>query len=188
MVLLLDAGRSSLLATSPSSSSGPSFASKRATFPPKNRVWGFEANPLGRFIGRSLPRPKTTTGYRRDSYKIASGRPQWLSRDPLPNAEQIEGMNLYEYVSDRPLVALDPLGLGSRGFTPTKCPCGQHLEWYYDWDAALDNAYNANGGRAGLFTPLLYRVPYLGAFLGGYQFFIAFGSAGSGIKQHCVPN
>ena len=111
--MLLDAGRSSLLAASSASSKRPGFASTQATFPPKNRVWGFEANPSGRSIARSLPRPKTTTGYRRDSYKIASGRPQWLSRDRLKNAERKQGWDLYWYVQNNPILKSDTFGLNS---------------------------------------------------------------------------
>jgi RHS repeat-associated protein len=36
---------------------------------------------------------------------------RWLSRDPLRNAEQAEGPNLYAYVRNNPINAVDPLGL-----------------------------------------------------------------------------
>jgi RHS repeat-associated protein len=36
---------------------------------------------------------------------------RWLSRDPLPNAEIEEGPNLYAYVANNPINAIDPLGL-----------------------------------------------------------------------------
>ena len=36
---------------------------------------------------------------------------RWLSRDPLPKAEMDEGPNLYAYVGDNPVNAVDPLGL-----------------------------------------------------------------------------
>jgi len=36
---------------------------------------------------------------------------RWLSRDPLRNAEQREGPNLYAYVSNNPVNNIDPLGL-----------------------------------------------------------------------------
>jgi RHS repeat-associated protein len=36
---------------------------------------------------------------------------RWLSRDPLRNAEQLEGPNLYAYVGNNPINATDPLGL-----------------------------------------------------------------------------
>jgi RHS repeat-associated protein len=36
---------------------------------------------------------------------------RWLSRDPLPNAEMIEGPNLYAYVGNEPISHRDPQGL-----------------------------------------------------------------------------
>jgi RHS repeat-associated protein len=36
---------------------------------------------------------------------------RWLSRDPLKDAEEREGPNLYAYVGDNPVNAVDPLGL-----------------------------------------------------------------------------
>jgi RHS repeat-associated protein len=43
------------------------------------------------------------------AYDAGLGR--WLSRDPLSNAEVAEGPNLYSYVADNPVNAVDPLGL-----------------------------------------------------------------------------
>lgn len=43
------------------------------------------------------------------AYDPALGR--WLSRDPLPLAEEEEGPNLYAYVQNDPVNRLDPLGL-----------------------------------------------------------------------------
>jgi RHS repeat-associated protein len=40
---------------------------------------------------------------------------EWLSRDPLPGAEQSQGPNLYEYVDNSPIDLTDPLGLGAGG-------------------------------------------------------------------------
>jgi hypothetical protein len=40
---------------------------------------------------------------------------RWQSRDPLPNAERKQGLNLYEYVQNRPLFLTDPLGLWTIG-------------------------------------------------------------------------
>ena len=45
------------------------------------------------------------------AYDAALGR--WLSRDPLGNAEAVEGPNLYAYVANDPVNLIDPLGLAS---------------------------------------------------------------------------
>jgi RHS repeat-associated protein len=47
------------------------------------------------------------THYR--AYDAELGR--WLSRDPLPDSETEQGPNLYTYVADNPVNAVDPLGL-----------------------------------------------------------------------------
>lgn len=47
------------------------------------------------------------TAYR--AYDPALGR--WLNRDPLENAEISQGPNLYAYVGNNPVNAVDPLGL-----------------------------------------------------------------------------
>jgi uncharacterized protein RhaS with RHS repeats len=70
--------------------------------------------------------------------RYTSGRAEWLSRDPLPDAEQTQGPNLYEYVQNDPIDNSDPMGLGSNGASTVRnlaanpvtyslCPCGQHL-------------------------------------------------------------
>jgi RHS repeat-associated protein len=51
------------------------------------------------------------------AYSADLGR--WLSRDPLQNAEQEEGPNLYAYCADNPLTHVDPLGLEAK---PPKAP------------------------------------------------------------------
>jgi RHS repeat-associated protein len=51
--------------------------------------------------------PLNLTWYR--AYDPELGR--WLSRDPLNNAEESEGPNLYAYVGNNPINYRDPLGL-----------------------------------------------------------------------------
>jgi RHS repeat-associated protein len=43
------------------------------------------------------------------AYDPTSAR--WLSRDPLKNAERSQGLNLYEYVKNNPIIWIDSLGL-----------------------------------------------------------------------------
>jgi RHS repeat-associated protein len=57
------------------------------------------------------------------AYDPTSAR--WLSRDPLPDAERLQGPNLYEYVMNDPLRFNDPLGL-------------------YDWGAFWQGASDFN--------------------------------------------
>ena len=40
---------------------------------------------------------------------------RWLSRDPLKNAELTQGTNLYAYLNNGSLDAVDPLGMGDTG-------------------------------------------------------------------------
>jgi RHS repeat-associated protein len=40
---------------------------------------------------------------------------RWLSRDPLKNAERLQGPNLYDYVLNNPIDLMDPLGTTSAG-------------------------------------------------------------------------
>lgn len=81
------------------------------TCTPKNRVWSFENTPSGRpVVGPQLTQ-ETATGSVQYTYQIASGRAEWLSRDPLPDAEMSQGPNLYDYTGNNPIDRIDPLGL-----------------------------------------------------------------------------
>lgn len=46
------------------------------------------------------------------TYKTASGRPEWLSQDPIGESG---GVNLYGYVANNPIDLVDPYGLLSTG-------------------------------------------------------------------------
>jgi RHS repeat-associated protein len=83
-------------------------ASASLTSRPKTRVGAFCRRPLGRTRNAQRLRRGTTPSYTRLSYETASGRPQWLSRDPIAEAG---GLNLYAYVGNNPINAIDPLGL-----------------------------------------------------------------------------
>ena len=56
------------------------------------------------------------------AYDAELGR--WLSRDPLDQAEEEEGPNLYVYVANNPVNSTDPLGLRAR----TECCQDERLE------------------------------------------------------------
>jgi RHS repeat-associated protein len=83
---------------------------KLATSTPKNRVWGFEKTPSGRLNIEAGSSWENATGSVQYTYRNASGRAEWLSRDPLPDAERRLGPNLYEYVYNDPINGIDPAG------------------------------------------------------------------------------
>ena len=91
----------------------PSLAASRRRRPPqrttpKNSRLGFFGNPSGRTLGQRYAPHRTAPGYRACGYKTVSGRPEWLSRDPIG---ENGGLNLYGYVGNNPVNLLDPLGL-----------------------------------------------------------------------------
>jgi RHS repeat-associated protein len=81
---------------------------KLATSTPKNRVWGFENIPSGRPCVEFDLTWETAIGSVQYTYRNASGRAEWLSRDPLG---ENGGLNLYGYVLNNPIWAIDPFGL-----------------------------------------------------------------------------
>jgi RHS repeat-associated protein len=93
-------------------------ALSRTTSTPKNRVWGFANTPSGRPVVELPLTQENATGSVRYTYQIASGRAEWLSRDPYVDAqgndaELTQGANLYWYVQNNAVNAVDPSGLAS---------------------------------------------------------------------------
>ena len=89
----------------------------------KNRVWDFFDEPTK---PRPANRPRTQQPRRKNrpcSYKTASGRPYWPSRDPI---EERGGVNLYGFVVNNGINTYDILGLA------TCCPVGQGPPQQYD--------------------------------------------------------
>jgi len=83
-------------------------ASETATSTSKNRVRGFEITPSGRPVVEPQISWETATGSVQYTYQIASGRAEWLSRDPIGEKS---GINLYQYTRNNPLNMVDFLGL-----------------------------------------------------------------------------
>jgi RHS repeat-associated protein len=110
---------------------------RRAGRPPpqKNRVWSFENTPSDRPNIEAGSSWENATGSVQYTYQIASGRAEWLSRDPIGESG---GMDLYEYVGDNSITRSDLLGLawtekpGSIKLTSLWTSTGVR----YDWEIA----------------------------------------------------
>lgn len=59
------------------------------------------------------------------AYNPSIGR--WLSRDPLEDAEEVQGTNLYSYVANQPLARVDPDGRKWIGWGPLGAPSFQSV-------------------------------------------------------------
>jgi hypothetical protein len=104
-VVALEEYRSSSLAAGQRRRKG---AGASLTSTPKNRVWGFEITPSGRPCADLDLSWETATGSVQYTYEIASGRAEFLTRDPLGFKA---GPNMYTYVRQNPWTNFDPEGL-----------------------------------------------------------------------------
>jgi RHS repeat-associated protein len=140
----------------------PSLAASERRRPPqtatqKNSRRVFFSNPSGRTLDRRHLPLRTAPGYRACGYKTASGRPKWLSRDPLG---EYAGIDIYGYVLNDPVNGIDPFGLcvyygGSRKGTghfwaAVDLPDGSVLRYDY-------SALSYNGGFFSSFGTLSTR-------------------------------
>jgi RHS repeat-associated protein len=114
----------------------------------KNRVWGFENTPSGRPCAEPQLSWETATGSVQYTYQIASGRAEWLSRDPLPFAEMRQGPNLYDYVTNDPLRFTDPFGLCTYWEKYTGLPDKYRVDAIYVFAAIGATALTVAGGGA----------------------------------------
>lgn len=48
------------------------------------------------------------------NYQSQEGR--WMQQDPV---QYVDGLNLYEYVSSKPIISIDPFGLFTPVYSPT---------------------------------------------------------------------
>jgi RHS repeat-associated protein len=81
--------------------------------PPENRVGGSDPCASGRLSIEDTQSPGNAMGLEGCDYERASGRRQWLNRDPIG---ELGGINLNDYVGNDPLDYVDPYGL----FNPVK--------------------------------------------------------------------
>ena len=86
----------------------PQRAAAVMTPPEKIASWGSEVSPSGRLSDLPPANPDCIRVPGPCAYESASGRPEWLSRDPI---EEEGGINLYGYVGNSPINRSDPLGL-----------------------------------------------------------------------------
>jgi hypothetical protein len=97
---------------------------------------------------------------------------EWLSRDPLPDAERSQGPNLYEYVGNSPIDRADKFGLYYAAFAGLEgCPCGYHKQWDQAHFEQVVNAANFNVGfnTAAKITLVSFLIPGVGKVVGAYQ-------------------
>ena len=85
--------------------------SKSLTSTPKTRVWNFGNIPSGRPCSDLNLSWEIATGSVQYTYRSASGRGEFLSRDPLSGAEFKQGTNLYAYCGNNYLNSIDPTGM-----------------------------------------------------------------------------
>ena len=120
----------------------------------KTRVGDFCRHPSGRPSSPSRDRSMFKASLRTCAYKPASGRGEWLNRDPL---EEQGGANLYGFVGNNPVSAYDILGLWGTDihYIATK-------RWAiadsYPQDAA-DTVATADDGVDGGFTNPIFPWP-----------------------------
>jgi len=118
--------------------------------PQKTASWGAEVLPSGRLSNPPLPTQDCIRVAESYAYNVALGRADWLSRDPI---EEEGGLNLYGYVENNPVNAIDPDGLltvniwTSRGKSEAwghasdTLDNGTHISW---WPSS-----NRNGSKSG---------------------------------------
>jgi len=113
-----------LLAAEPlSAASRGAFAPTRATSPRKTRARNLCPTASGRSSRQRRVRPIITPGSRPCGYGTASGRRKWPNRDPINelgfrvlhhgagSVNGSSGPNLYTFVRNEPVFAMDPFGL-----------------------------------------------------------------------------
>ena len=86
----------------------PPRAAAVMTPPAKIASWGFDHSPSGRPGDLPPANQDGIRGYGLCAYEPASGRPEWLSRDPI---EEQGGWNLYGFVANDAVSRYDALGL-----------------------------------------------------------------------------
>jgi RHS repeat-associated protein len=120
-------------------------ASSWPTSTPKNRVWGFANIPSGRPNIEAGSSWENATGSVQYTYQNASGRAEWLSRDPLSSAETRQGPNLYEYCLNDPVRYNDPDGRIIPVVVAGILLIGGGLDHEFDMVMACENLQNGQG-------------------------------------------
>jgi hypothetical protein len=93
-------------------------ASGKSAMRPENRVWGFSRNGCNLSLGSRRQRPEPRRKSRPTPTNFAPGIPQWPSRDPLEEGWDTDELNLYAFILNEAVGALDYLGLGRQDGKP----------------------------------------------------------------------
>jgi RHS repeat-associated protein len=105
----------------------PDRAAIGPTSPVETRIGDFSFMASGRLSLDREPGAEIAAGCDACAYETASGQRRWLNRDPMEDAETVEGPNLYLFVGNDPLNWIDPDGL--RKIRTVNKQTGQIHEW-----------------------------------------------------------
>ena len=124
------------------------------TSPRKTRVRDFRRCASGQTSSRRRCRSIITPGSRGCGYKTVSGRHGWLNRDPI---QELGGLNLFDYVGNKPISLIDPLGY---------CDYNAYLRAQQAQQQAEENAiaamYPDRGGITDLSPDFVAAAPFFG--------------------------
>ena len=135
----------------PSLAASPLSAASRGAFAPtwptssqQTRVGVSRPRASGRLSRRVQVRPTITPGSRPCAYRTASGRRNWLNRDPIGERG---GLNLFGFVENSPTTKSDAYGLDVAGpyDVPISPPKWNPKEWMKGRENCCAYAYDRPG-------------------------------------------
>ena len=133
----------------------PAHVGAVALPPQKTASWVAEVLPSGRLSNPPLPNQDCIRVPALGGSNVVLGRAEWLSRDPIGEKG---GLNLYGYVCNDPINAVDPLGLWAY-FQPSTWFDGKGYQPGFHEDGVGQSAQAALDGL----------IPFIEPFAGGYD-------------------